>query len=114
LTAAFGFAFDGFAAALRRQRNLRIHLGIAVLVVAAGLVVRLPLFGWAVVALAIGLVLAAELFNTALEAAVDLVSPEQHPLAKLAKDCAAAAVLVAALAAAAAGVLVGAWAIVRP
>jgi len=76
--------------------------------------VRLPLLGWAIVALAIGLVFAAELLNTALEAVVDLVCPEQHPLAKLAKDCAAAAVLVAALAAAAAGVLVGAWAFARP
>jgi diacylglycerol kinase len=81
--------------------------------VLAGILVRLPLVGWAVVALAVGLVLVAELLNTALEAVVDVVSPEQHRLAKLAKDCAAAAVLVAALAAAAAGLLVGAWAIAR-
>jgi len=93
---------------------MRIHAAIAALVVVGGILVRLPLVGWAVVALAMGLVLVAELLNTALEAVVDLVSPEQHRLAKLAKDCAAAAVLVAALAAVAAGLLVGAWAIGRP
>ena len=66
--------------------------------------------GWllwfVLLALAMGLVLTAELLNTALEAVVDLVSPEEHPLAKQAKDVAAAAVLVASLAALAAGVFV--------
>jgi len=114
LAAAFGYALAGLAAAWRNERNLRIHAAIAALVVVGGILVHLPLVGWAVVALAMGLVLVAELLNTALEAVVDLVSPEQHRLAKLAKDCAAAAVLVAALAAVAAGLLVGAWAIGRP
>jgi undecaprenol kinase len=75
-------------------------------VLAAGLVLRLAPLGWGIVALAVGLVVAAELFNSALEAAVDLASPQDHPLAKRAKDVAAAGVLVAALAAAAAGVAV--------
>jgi undecaprenol kinase len=75
-------------------------------VVVAGALLRLPPLGWAVVALAIGLVLAAELLNTALEAVVDLVSPDDHPLAKRAKDVAAAGVLAASLAALAAGAFV--------
>jgi diacylglycerol kinase len=106
LAASFGYAFAGLAAAWRTQRNLRIHAGLAVAVVVAGLLLRLTALGWGIVALAIGLVAAAELFNTALEAVVDLASPQDHPLAKRAKDVAAAGVLVAALAATAAGIAV--------
>ena len=85
---------------------MRIHAVLALAVVVVGGVVRFSLLAWAVVALAIGLVLAAELLNTAIEAVVDLVSPQQHPLAKRAKDVAAAAVLAASLAAVTAGLLV--------
>ncbi len=85
---------------------MRIHLVLALAAVIAATVLRFSLLAWAVVALAISLVLAAELLNTAIEALVDLVSPEQHPLAKRAKDVAAAAVLAASLAALTAGVLV--------
>ena len=85
---------------------MRIHAAAAAGVVVVGAVLRLPPLSWAVLALAVGLVLTAELLNTALEAVVDLVSPEDHPLAKQAKDVAAAAVLVASLAALAAGVFV--------
>lgn len=106
LGAAFGFAFAGLSAAWQTQRNLRIQLGVAVVVVAVGLVLHLAPLAWAAVALATAFVLAAELLNTALEAVVDLASPEQHPLAKRAKDIAAAAVLVASLGAVAAGALV--------
>jgi undecaprenol kinase len=106
LAAAFGYAFAGLGAAWRTQRNLRIHAAAAVGVVAVGVLLRLPPLSWALLALAMGLVLTAELLNTALEAAVDLVSPEDHPLAKQAKDVAAAAVLVASLAALAVGVFV--------
>jgi len=69
-------------------------------------VLRFGPLSWALVALAIALVVTAELLNTALEAVVDLVSPEEHPLAKRAKDIAAAGVLVASLGAAAAGAIV--------
>ena len=106
VAASFGYAFAGLAAAWRTQPNLRIHVVLAAAVVAAGLLLRLAPLGWGVIALAIGLVIAAELFNTALEAVVDLASPQDHPLAKRAKDVAAAGVLIAALAAAAAGLAV--------
>jgi diacylglycerol kinase len=79
---------------------------LALVVVVAGIVLRFSLLAWAVVALAIGLVLATELLNTALEAVVDLVSPQEHPLAKRAKDVAAAGVLAASVAALAAGTCV--------
>lgn len=106
LSAAFGYALAGLAEAWRAQPNLRLHALAAALVAAAGVVLHVRALDWAILALAIGLVAAAELLNTAVEAAVDLASPADHPLAKLAKDTAAAAVLVAALAAVAAGIAV--------
>ena len=72
----------------------------------AAALLRVPPSSWALLALAIALVGAAELLNTGLEALVDLVSPDDHPLAKQAKDVAAAAVLVASLGALAAGAFV--------
>lgn len=110
LGAAFRYAFAGLVAAWRSERNLRIHAVIAVAVVAAGAVLRLPAAAWAIVFLTIALVVGAELLNAAVEAVVDLVSPEDHPLAKRAKDVAAAAVLVTASAAVAVGICIALWA----
>ena len=106
LAAAFGFAFAGLAAAWRSQRNVRIQTAIAAAVLIAGAFLHLSLLAWAVVVLAIAVVIATELANTAIEALVDLVSPEEHPLAKRSKDVAAGAALAACIGAAAAGVLV--------
>lgn len=80
----------------------------------AGALLRLRPLAWALVVVAIALVLVAELVNAAIEAVVDLVSPESHPLAGRAKDVAAAAVLVSALAAVAIGALVLASALHAP
>ena len=103
---SFRYAFAGLAHAVRTQRNLRIHLVVGALVVGVGLCLNLPLRDWAVLALTIGAVIAGELLNTVVEAFVDLVSPEYHELAKVAKDVAAATVLVLALSAVAVGLLI--------
>lgn len=87
-----GFAWAGVAHTYRTQPNFRIESWAAVLALALALLLRAPL---APIALACALVLALELVNTAAEALVDLVSPDHHPLAKVAKDTAAAAVLLA-------------------
>lgn len=87
-----GFAWAGVRHAYRTQANFRIECWAAALALGAALALRAPL---APVALACALVLSLELVNTALEATVDLVSPDRHPLAKVAKDAAAAAVLIA-------------------
>jgi diacylglycerol kinase len=102
---SFRYAFAGLSYLLRTQPNARIHLGITAAVVVVGVWLGLPARDWAVIAVTAGLVFAAEAFNTALEAAVDLVSPERHPLAKTAKDVGAAAVTLAALAALLVGLL---------
>jgi diacylglycerol kinase len=96
---SFGFAWDGIRYALWTQRNMRVHLLIAALVIAAGIAVRLSGIEWALVSLAIGMVFSAEMFNTVAELAVDLLTEHYHPLAKIAKDTGAGAVLLAAIAA---------------
>lgn len=97
LGSAFKCAFEGIACA-SRQRNFKIQMGFAVAAVVLGVAFGIDLTQWAIIAVCIGVVLAGECLNTALEAAVDLASPEYHELAKRAKDCAAGAVLVVSIA----------------
>lgn len=104
--ASFGYAFRGVWAALRTEIHLRFHALATVVVLGLGFYFRLSRLEWALVALAVGLVGSLELVNTAVEAVVNLVSPDYHPLAGRAKDVAAGAVLVGALAALAVGLLV--------
>jgi diacylglycerol kinase (ATP) len=106
LIASFGYAFEGLGYALRTQRNLKVHCVIALAVLVVGLLLGISLDQWAVLAVMVGLVFQTELTNTAVEAIVDRVSPEFHTLAKVAKDCSAAAVLVTAVAAVAVGLLI--------
>jgi diacylglycerol kinase len=93
---SFRHAFAGWGHLLRTQPNARIHLFFTVAALLMGLWLRITLTEWGLVALAAGLVWAAEFFNTALEAAVNLASPDLHPLARISKDTAAGAVLAAA------------------
>jgi diacylglycerol kinase (ATP) len=95
--AAFKHAFSGLGNVIRTQQNAWVHALATIVVVAAGLWLQLEKWEWAVLLLAIAMVWLAECFNTALEFAVDLASPDVHPLARQAKDAAAAAVLVAAI-----------------
>lgn len=106
LIRSFGFAFAGLGWLLRSQRNAQIHVAITCVVIIAGFALGVSGGEWLALVLAIALVLALEAMNTAVEAVVDLVSPEPHPLAKRAKDTAAGAVLLAAIGAAIVGVLI--------
>jgi diacylglycerol kinase len=103
---SFRYAFAGLWHALRTQRNIRIHVSIAIGVVVLGMAVGLRRDEWAIIALTMGFVFTAELFNTVIEAIIDLVTEEYHPLAKQAKDVAAGAVLAAAITAVAVGLLI--------
>lgn len=104
--ASFGHAFRGVGAALRTEVHLWFHAAATAAVLGLGLYCGLARWEWVAVALSVGAVWGAELLNTAVEAVVDLVSPEYHPLAGRAKDVAAGAVLAGAVAAAAVGALV--------
>ncbi len=106
LAKSFYHAFEGIFATVRSERNIKIHLGFVVLVVTAGIVLKISLQEWLIVLTLFGLVLSLELVNTALEATVDLVTEERRPLAKKAKDAAAGAVLIAAINAAIIGCLI--------
>ncbi|MCL5116860.1 MAG: diacylglycerol kinase family protein [Firmicutes bacterium] len=103
---AFRYAGEGIWAALRTQRNLRVHVTVALLVTCFGWMVGLRRWEWAAILVTFGMVIGLELVNTAVEALVDLASPRYHLLAKLAKDSAAGGVLVAAAAAVGLGLLV--------
>ena len=103
---SFRHAFRGWWFVLRTQRNAWIHALITTLVVLVAFWLHLQLRDWAVLVLTIALVWTAEFINTALEAVVDLASPELHPLAKVGKDVGAAAVLIAALTSILVGLLI--------
>jgi len=106
LLAAFGFALRGLAYAWRTQRNIRIQFAIAVLIASVGIWLRVGALAWALLITAMALVLAAELLNTAVEALVDLVSPQPNPTAGAAKDACAAAVVIAVVGAVLIGLFV--------
>jgi len=103
---SFRYAAQGIASAFKSELNMKVHSVLAVAVLAAAALFRLPVSSWMFLLLAITLVLTAELLNTAIEAAVDLISPEIHPLAKAAKDTAAGAVLLTAVFAVITGIYV--------
>ena len=103
---SFGHAFQGWWYVLRTQRNAWLHVTIALAVFGLAAWIGLDTLEWAAIVLTTAVVFAAEFFNTAIELVVDLASPQEHRLAKLGKDVAAAAVLLTALAAVFIGILI--------
>ncbi len=103
---SFGYALQGLLFAVKTQANFRIHLAAAIAVIGLGFFWGVSGDDWRWLAVAIALVLAAELMNTAFEHLCNVVQPELHASVKAAKDLAAGAVLVTAVAAAIIGTLV--------
>ena len=103
---SFSYAFAGWWFVLRTQRNAWIHATVSLLVIGASLWLGLERRDWALIILAITLVWIAEFINTALEAIVDMTSPQDHYLAKIGKDVGAAAVLIAAVSSVVIGLLI--------
>lgn len=94
---AFSYAWRGICDTAK-ERNFRIELCFMVLCIILGLFFSISLIEWLIVLICFGLVLGGECFNTALEAIVDLVSPEYNELARIAKDAAAGGVLLFSIA----------------
>jgi diacylglycerol kinase (ATP) len=103
---SFTYAWKGIRAGLAGERNMRIHVAIALAIVALAFYFKVTEGEWMAIAVAIGLVIAAELFNTAIEHLVDLISPERHAAAGKIKDLAAGAVLVSSVAALIVGIII--------
>ena len=103
---SFRYAFQGWWFVIRTQRNAWIHALVSVVVIGVSLWLEIDRLEWALIVIAIALVWMSEFINTALEAVVDLASPEQNHLAKIGKDVGAAAVLIAAGSSIVIGILV--------
>lgn len=100
------YAFNGIIVCIQKERNIKIHLCMMILVIICGFIFKLTQIEWMICILLFGIVIALEIVNTAIEAVVDLCSPNIHPLAKLAKDAAAGAVLIVAIIAAIIGLMI--------
>lgn len=94
---SFGYAFEGIWTGIKKERNMKIHCLAVILVTAAGIFFGITATEWCICFLLFGMVVSLELVNTAVEAVVDLVTEEKKPLAKIAKDTAAGAVLFTAI-----------------
>ena len=103
---SFNFAFEGIIHVLRTQRNMRIHFAIAFIVLVAALIINVTKLELIALLISITFVLIAEMLNTGVEAAIDIATTSFDPMAKLAKDIAAGAVLIAAVNAVGVGYLV--------
>ncbi len=103
---SFKYAFEGILTTVKSEMNMKIHLFVMILVIIAGVILKLSATEWKLCIILFSLVIAGELFNTAIEAAVDMVMPEFHPKAKIAKDAAAGGVLVLAIGAAIIGLMI--------
>ena len=103
LRSSFANAWNGIAIALFEERNLKIHCFAAVMVLIFGNILHISVTEWCICFILFGLIMGMELVNTAVESVVDLVTDEWKPLAKRAKDCAAGAVFISSIWAAATG-----------
>ena len=106
LLLSFKYAFFGFLQAFKTEQNLRIHCVSAILVIALSIRLHISKMEWFIVLLLIGGMFALELMNTAIERTVDLVTKDYHPLAKQAKDIAAASVLIYSIISAIIGMMI--------
>jgi diacylglycerol kinase (ATP) len=97
LVESFNYAVEGVIHVLRTHRNMRLHFAAAVLVLVLALVLGVDRLELVALLLSIAFVLVAEMINSAIEAAIDVATSSFDPLAKLAKDIAAGAVLIASI-----------------
>ena len=103
---SFQYAIEGLSFAIRTQKNIQIHLLIALFVFFISLLLRCSGLETAILLTIITIVISMEIINTSIEATIDLVSPHNHPLAKIAKDLGAAAVFVSAIFSIAIGLII--------
>lgn len=103
---SFMYSIDGLKYAYKYEQSMFIHFIVTIFAIIMGFICNITPTEWLIVLITIGVVLASELINTAIEAVVDLVTLEIHPLAKIAKDCGSAATFILAIAAALIGIAI--------
>ena len=103
---SFKYAFQGVFSAIKTERNLKIHISIMILVIIAGIFLKISKMEWIICIILFGLVIGGEMLNSAIETVVDIAMPEINPKAKFAKDVAAGAVLIFAISSAIIGLII--------
>lgn len=103
---SFKYAIEGFCQSFKTERNMKIHIIIMIIVIIAGILLKINIQEWITCIICFVLVVGGELFNTAIETVVDIVMPEKNEKAKLAKDISAGAVLALAIGALIIGLLI--------
>lgn len=106
LLKSFVYSIKGFVTAMREERNIRIHLGAALIVAAMGFWFEISGTDWCILLIMIGTVISAELFNTSIEILADVVTKDRHPDIGKVKDIASAAVLILCVISVIVGVIV--------
>lgn len=94
---SFKYAFTGMWSAYKSERNMKIHIAVAILVILFGIFLQISTYEWLACIVCFAMVIGAEMFNTAIETVVDIAMPKKDERAKKAKDVAAGAVLVFAI-----------------
>lgn len=103
---SFKYAFEGFVSSFKTEKNMKIHIIIMILVIIAGILLKINKYEWIICIICFALVIGGELFNTVIETVVDMVMPYKNEKAKLAKDISASGVLVLAIGAAIIGLII--------
>ena len=103
---SFKYAIAGIWTSFKTERNMKIHIFIMILVIIAGIILKINKSEWIICIILFAIVIGSELFNTSIETIVDMVMPEKNEKAKIAKDVSAGAVLVVAIGAAIIGLVI--------
>lgn len=103
---SFKYAIQGIISSFKSERNMKIHVLFMILVIIAGILLKISKVEWIICIILFAMVIGAEMFNTAIETVVDIAMPEKNEKAKIAKDVSAGAVLIMAIAAAIIGVII--------
>ena len=103
---SFKYAIEGIWTSFKTERNMKIHIFIMILVIIAGIILKINKSEWIICIILFAIVIGSELFNTSIETIVDMVMPEKNEKEKIAKDVSAGAVLVVAIGAAIIGLVI--------
>ena len=103
---SFKYAFEGIFTAIKKEKNIKIHVFIMILVIIAGIVLKISKFEWIICIILFGIVIAGEMFNSTIETIIDMVMPNKNDMAKKAKDISAGAVLILSISAAVVGIII--------